>query len=129
MFCPQCGAANPDNASQCSQCGTAMQPLATAPPAAYVQPPAQGPAVESYLVPSILVTVLCCLPFGIPAIVYAAQVQEKLQRGDVAGAQQSSKNAKMWCIIAVVAPIVGGVLYVILMAVIGGLVSMHSHSG
>src|ERR1044071_2155229 len=99
MFCPQCGTANPDNAAQCSQCGTALQQMAPPPatPTAYAQPPQQGPVVESYLVPSILVTVLCCLPFGIPAIIYAAQVQEKLQRGDIAGAQQSSKNAKTWC--------------------------------
>ena len=128
MFCPQCGAANPDNAAQCAQCGTAMQPLAPPPPAAYAQAPPQGPVVESYLVPSILVTVLCCLPFGIPAIIYAAQVQEKLQRGDIAGAQQSSKNAKTWCIVAVVAPFVGLILYVILMAVLGGLASLGSHS-
>ena len=128
MFCPQCGAANPDNAAQCAQCGTAMQPVAPAPPVAYSLPPAQGPAVESYLVPSILVTVLCCLPFGIPAIIYAAQVQEKLQRGDIAGAQQSSKNAKTWCIVAVVAPLVGVVLYVVFIAVIGGLASLGSHT-
>jgi hypothetical protein len=128
MFCPQCGAANPDNTTQCSQCGTAIQPLAPPPPQAYVQSPMQGPAVESYLVPSILVTVLCCLPFGIPAIIYAAQVQDKLQRGDIAGAQQSSKNAKTWCIVAVVAPLVGVVLYVILMAVVGGLAAVGSHS-
>lgn len=127
MFCPQCGTANPDNAAQCSQCGTAMQPVA-APPAAYPQQPVQGPVVESYLIPSILVTVLCCLPFGIPAIIYAAQVQEKLQRGDIAGAQQSSKNAKTWCIVAVAAPFVGLVLYVLFIAVIGGLASLGSHA-
>ena len=128
MFCPQCGSANPDNVAQCSQCGTAMQVVTPPPPAAYGQPPMQqGPVIENYLVPSILVTVLCCLPFGIPAIIYASQVQEKLQRGDVAGAQQSSKNAKTWCIVAVVAPLVGGVLYVLLMLVIGGLASLGSH--
>src|SRR3954465_14056225 len=129
MFCPQCGTANPDNVAQCAQCGSAIQPLAPPPPQSYAQQYApQGPVVESYLVPSILVTVLCCLPFGIPAIIYAAQVPDKLQRGDIAGAQQSSKNAKMWCIVAVVAPLVLGVLYVVLMAVIGGIASMNSHS-
>ena len=44
-----------------------------------------------------LTTVLCCLPAGIPAIVYAAQVNGKLQAGDVAGAKAASDNAKMWC--------------------------------
>lgn len=129
MFCPQCGTANPDNVAQCSQCGTAIQPLAPPPPQGYAQPYAQqGPVVESYLVPSILVTVLCCLPFGIPAIIFASQVQDKLLRGDIAGAQQSSKNAKTWCIVAVVAPLVVGILYVIFMVVVGGLASLGSHS-
>ena len=53
--------------------------------------------VPNYLVPAILVTIFCCWPFGIPAIVYAAQVNGKLAIGDVAGALASSKNAKMWC--------------------------------
>src|SRR3954466_10264734 len=130
MFCPQCGTANPDNVPQCSQCGTAIQPLPPPPPQApYAQQYAQqGPVVESYLVPSILVTVLCCLPFGIPAIIFASQVQEKLGRGDIAGAQQSSKNAKTWCIVAVVAPMVVGILYLILMVVLGGLASLGSHN-
>jgi interferon-induced transmembrane protein/zinc ribbon protein len=131
MFCPQCGTANPENAAQCSQCGAALQPVQgyTPPPQApYPQPLVQGPVIESYLVPSILVTVLCCLPFGIPAIIYAAQVQEKLQRGDIEGAQRSSKNAKTWCIVAVAAPFVGGILYVILMLVLGAFGSLRSHS-
>jgi hypothetical protein len=50
---------------------------------------------------AILVTVFCCLPTGIAAIIYAAQVNTKLQAGDIAGAQLSSKNAKMWVLISV----------------------------
>jgi hypothetical protein len=36
-------------------------------------------------------------PPGIAAIVYAAQVNSKLQGGNIAGAQADSRNAKMWC--------------------------------
>jgi hypothetical protein len=57
--------------------------------------------VPNYLVFAILVTVFCCLPTGIAAIIYAAQVNTRLQAGDVAGAQQASKNAKMWVLISV----------------------------
>jgi hypothetical protein len=56
--------------------------------------------VPNYLVQAILVTVCCCMPFGIPAIVFAAQVNTKLGRGDVLGAQESSRKAKMWCWVA-----------------------------
>jgi len=59
------------------------------------------PSMPNYLVQSILVTLCCCMPFGIVAIVYAAQVNSKLAAGDMAGAQLSANNAKMWCWIAV----------------------------
>lgn len=41
------------------------------------------------------------MPFGIPAIVYAAQVNSRIAAGDVEGAMQASKNANMWMLISV----------------------------
>lgn len=101
MFCSQCGANNPDNAAVCMQCGRNLQAVTTAAPmqpTGVVLPP--GTTVQNYLVFAILTTVFCCLPAGIPAIVYAAQVNGKLQAGDLAGAEVASKNAKMWCLIS-----------------------------
>ncbi len=101
MYCSQCGANNPDNALLCNQCGKNLQ---SGGPPVYAQPsaiaPSSGVFVQNYLVFAILATVVCCLPAGIPAIVYAAQVNGKLAAGDIAGAQQSSKNAKLWCFIS-----------------------------
>jgi hypothetical protein len=37
------------------------------------------------------------MPFGIVAIVFAAQVNTKLAAGDFAGAEASAKSAKLWC--------------------------------
>lgn len=76
-----------------------------------------GVPVQNYLVFAILATVLCCLPAGIPAIVYAAQVNGKLQAGDIAGAQAASKNAKMWCWISAGVGLAVGVIWGILMAI------------
>jgi len=109
MFCPQCGANNADNASQCTQCGRMLQ--ASAQPG--IQPAVNVP---NYLVFAILATVLCCLPAGIPAIIYAAQVNGRLQSGDVAGAQLASKNAKMWCWISVGVGLLFGVVWALLVA-------------
>ena len=100
MFCSQCGANNADTAAICVQCGRNLQAAAVPAPL-----PIQGvvvPAVSvpNYLVFAILATVFCCLPAGIPAIVFAAQVNGKLQAGDVAGAQVASKNAKMWSLVS-----------------------------
>jgi Interferon-induced transmembrane protein/zinc-ribbon domain len=122
MFCTQCGAHNADNATVCVQCGRGLGP---ATPLA-VQPGARGQrsavAVPNYLVFAIVATVLCCLPAGIPAIVYAAQVNGKLQAGDIAGAQAASKNAKMWCWIAGGVGLAGYLIYGLL---IGAGVMSH----
>ncbi|MEW5784188.1 MAG: CD225/dispanin family protein [Bacillota bacterium] len=69
----------------------------------YVPPPppdTTATSVPNYLVFAILVTIFCCLPFGIIAIVFAAQVNSKLAAGDIQGAEQSSKKAKTWCWVA-----------------------------
>jgi hypothetical protein len=71
--------------------GPISSPLGSIPP---------GTQISNYLVQSILVTLCCCLPLGIPAIVYAAQVNSKQAAGDIAGARDSSDKAKMWCWIA-----------------------------
>jgi hypothetical protein len=52
--------------------------------------------IPNYLVQAILVTLFCCWPLGIPAIIFAAQVNGKLGRGDRAGAEEASRKAKMF---------------------------------
>jgi hypothetical protein len=124
MFCSQCGANNPDNAQVCGQCGKQLQPAAPGAPlqaTGTVLPP--GMTVQNYLVFAILTTIFCCLPAGIVAIVYAAQVNGKLQMGDLAGAQQASKNAKMWSLISLGVALGGMLLYFLLImaGVMGGM--------
>ena len=50
----------------------------------------------NYLVQAILVTIFCCVPFGIVSIVFAAQVNGKMAGGDYAGAIATSNKAKTW---------------------------------
>ncbi|MGI9085838.1 MAG: CD225/dispanin family protein [Aeromicrobium sp.] len=78
-----------------------------------------GQKPPSNLVWGILTTLLCCLPFGIVSIVYAARVDGKWSAGDAAGAQSDSDNAKKWAIIAAITGAVLGVLYVIFVVAIG----------
>jgi interferon-induced transmembrane protein/zinc ribbon protein len=125
MFCTQCGANNADTAIICVQCGRNLQAAPPGiPPAAIAPTPAVD--VPNYLVFAILATVLCCLPAGIPAIVYAAQVNGKLQAGDIAGAQAASKNAKMWCWISFGAGLAIGLIYMLVFAA-GAIRQMGSH--
>ena len=91
MYCTQCGQERPDGAMVCAACGTPAPVFAT---------PEQVP---NYLVQSILLTLCCCLPFGIVALIYSAQVNSKLASGDVAGARAASGSARTWGIVAFIA--------------------------
>ncbi len=71
------------------------------------------PHVPSYLGWAIAVLILCFWPTGIAAVVYATQVGNKLILGDVAGAQESSRKAKMWCWISFGIAIAGVVLAIL----------------
>jgi hypothetical protein len=76
--------------------------------------PGQPIKIKNYLLESILVTLLCCLPFGIAGIVNAAQVNSKVAAGDIAGAQSSAESAKKMCLIGVVGGFIIGIIYFVL---------------
>lgn len=82
----------------------------------------QSENVPNYLPQAILATIFCCLPFGIVAIVYAAQVNSKLAAGDYEGAQSASKSAKLWSWISFGSGLAFVVLYFILILIIGSSV-------
>jgi len=69
---------------------------------------------------AIAVTVCCCMPFGIPAIVYASQVNTKLAANDVVGAQEASKKAKMWSWLSFGGGALAALLYTLL-AIVGAI--------
>jgi hypothetical protein len=101
MYCTNCGAQRPDTGNICPNCNERIRRF----PAA--------PKIENYLVPSIFVTLCCCLPAGVVALIYAAQVNSKLVAGDIAGAEQASKSAKLWMTIG----ICGGVIVALIKVV------------
>jgi hypothetical protein len=101
MYCTQCGTIRPGGATACPGCG--MVPAVVAAPA----------QIPNYLVQSILVTLCCCVPAGIVAIVYAAQVNSKVAAGDFAGAQESSRLAKIWSWVGFGLGVLIGIIYAI----------------
>ena len=78
-------------------------------PKVVVRPPAN-------MASAILATLFCCLPFGIVAIVYAAQVDSKFNAGDYDGANQASRSASTWCNIAVLSGILVGIFWAVAQA-------------
>jgi uncharacterized membrane protein YvbJ len=107
MYCTKCGTQNAENAWKCVKCGAELRPAAAAAP--------QPVRIPNYLVHAILCTLFCCLPLGIVAIVYAAQVNSKAAAGDIAGAQAASDKAKLysWWSFGLGAAVI--VIYIVLM--------------
>lgn len=84
--------ASPEGPSAATAPPAGQQPTGVAQP----QAPVAHQNIPNYLIPAILVTIFCCWPFGIPAIVFAAKVDGLVSRGDIAGAMEASNKAKTW---------------------------------
>src|SRR5258706_4229099 len=87
----------------------------------WTPPPASGggsATVPNNLVLAIL-SIFCCWPLAIAAIIFATQVNSKLAAGDIAGAQEASAKAKKFSYIAIG---IGLVCYVILGLIYGAVI-------
>jgi len=97
-----------------------------------ITPPGpKGPFSENWLVEAILVTLLCCLPFGVVGIIFAAQVNTKQQAGDMEGAEKSRREAAKWTKIGFWVGLGCIILYflfwvVFSVAILGGAASMNN---
>ncbi|MGD9126817.1 MAG: CD225/dispanin family protein [Planctomycetia bacterium] len=84
------------------------------------QPPQQQMPmrpINPHLVDAILVTLCCCLPFGIVGIVFAAQCKSQMEVGNYGMAMEYSKKANMWNMIGLVCGLVGVGLYILMIII------------
>src|SRR5690348_13534106 len=95
----------------------------------WTPPPAAGTAtsVPNYLIPAII-SLFCCLPGGIVAVIFAAQVNGKVQAGDIAGAQDSAKKAKLFSFISIGLGLAGIICYVLFWVILGVGLSLSNPS-
>ena len=120
-YCSSCGKEVAPGSQFCAGCGAPVEGEAgEAPPPVPASTPTGGsssprearvPHIESHLAKAVIATVLCCLPLGIVAIVYAAKVDGQRSSGDIKGALISSSKADSWGNIAIGSGLVFGVLY------------------
>ena len=97
-----------------------MENQFTPPPAPHpVETPSRS---KSWLLESILITILCCLPFGIVGIVNAAKVNSLYDQGLYDESKRVSKNAKRWAMYGLIA----GIIYLIFLII---MVSMGYFTG
>ncbi|WP_315206187.1 CD225/dispanin family protein [Alloprevotella tannerae] len=101
-----------------------QQPMNTQPP--FQQPNNQQmpPQPDNYLVWAILVTVLCCLPFGVASIIYSVKVGSLYAQGDYNGAVDASQKAKKFAMIGGIGGLVFIIIYIIFMVIAGAGAAM-----
>lgn len=90
-------------------------------------PQGAGGDIPNYLWQSIVVTILCCWPLGIPAIIFAAKVDGLKARGEIDAARAASANAKKWTTIALVSGIVVIIGVIILQVIAAVAASQGAH--
>ena len=72
---------------------------------------------DNYLAWAILTTLLCCMPFGIVAIVKATQVDTLWANGNYDEAEVAAQSSKKWSIAAAVASAIGCAIYVLVVVI------------
>lgn len=86
----------------------------------YGNRPVNGdPMPPTYLVWSVIMTILCCFIPGIVAIIFSSQVSSKYFAGDIEGAYRASRNAEIWIIVSFVLGVLSATLYMPIMLVSG----------
>ena len=98
-------------------------------PGSYTPPPGgppPGAPPDNNMVLAVI-SIFCCWPLAIPAIINATQVQSKWAMGDQAGAVAAAAQARKWAMIAIIGGVVATVLFVI--CYFGGLLTIVGLEG
>ena len=89
----------------------------------WTPPPAGGSAsgtVPNYLVPAII-SIFCCWPLAIPAIIFATRVNSSVAAGNMAAAQEASAQAKKFMKLAFIIGSVCWVLFIVFYVAMFGI--------
>lgn len=101
-YCLNCGAKTQLNEKYCPSCSATLMTGQQPDSSQTEQVNQTNPNIENHLAKAIFSTVCCCVPFGIAAIIFAAQVNGKIDRGDYQGAKESADKADSWANISIV---------------------------
>jgi len=107
MYCNRCGRRLTEGARFCDACGSSIEISAIQPydPVVKATPPmTQAPVIgerpPDYLAFSIIVTLCCCMPMGVVAIVFSANSRSMLESGNLEGAKEAADKARLFCWLA-----------------------------
>ena len=89
--------------------------------------PSRPPMPDNHLVWAILSTCMCCLPFGVVSIVYAAQVENLYWKGRYEEAFDKANKARKWAIASAGAAIAVWMIYALFFFLFVFASMKHSH--
>lgn len=120
MTCIKCGVEIPDNSSFCAYCGASQTGAADAyaRPTAANYAPNTHPEIKTHLVGSILVTLFCCMPLGVIAIINASRVSGLIAANRLNEAYETSQKAATWMWwgfgLGIVAQLIGIAIHIVI---------------
>jgi hypothetical protein len=125
-YCFNCGASCHQDAVICIKCGIRLDAGTSS---ATQETPVQNQSStdsdlfrymtvpKTWLAESILVTLFCCMPFGIAGIVNASKVESRFYSGDTVGSKRASDEAKKWTTLGFWIGLIISILYIIVVVV------------
>jgi len=121
-FCPECGASVSEGAVEGLAALRQREPSVETPaPASAHAREDRTPRIDNHLAKAIIATLLCCMPFGIIAIVHASSVDGKVHAGDLNGARLASRKANDWGNYAIISGFIVAALYCVFMVFAAGM--------
>ncbi len=124
MKCRFCGEEMPEGSKFCPNCGALAEPCPHPHEDEEQRQPRKQLSSTPYIIFAILTTLLCCLPFGIAAIVFASKINARQSEGDYEGARSAADKAKIFCIIGAA----GGLIVTCIYLIIAGVMILSSDS-
>lgn len=96
----------------------------------YTSPdPVSNQRPKNWLIEAILVTIFCCMPFGVVGIIYAAQVNNYYADGNYARALNASKEAERFTKLGFFISLALWVLSMIFLFLFGGWAFLQNFNG
>ena len=131
-YCSKCGTIIDNNTLFCPKCGSRVGVVVNVQQQQIQQFQKNGQKPfkpNSNMTFAIITTVLCCVPFGIYAIIQANKVDTLYYLGEYKKAEMAAQDAKKWSIIGIVTSFVGCILYILIILVLGIIGGEHFWEG
>ncbi len=115
-FCPKCGRNLAENERICTACGA---PTCVTPPPPVNAGGVVPVSIDSGMTGAILVTLFCCLPLGIVAIVKASSVSSLLLANRIDEAKEAASSAKKWTLLALILGLIANIFLFLFYVILG----------